>query len=64
MRVWERDGSGTRSAAPLIDARSATCAVEVGGGPWWDAWRAEVRAARVGAVPLSCTHAALCCEAV
>lgn len=42
MRVWQRDGSGERVAAPLIDARSAACAVEVGGGPWWDSWRAEV----------------------
>ena len=43
MRVWERGSGGERSAAPLIDARSATCAVEVGGGPWWDTWRTEVR---------------------
>ena len=42
MRVWQRDGRGERVAAPLIDARSAACAVEVGGGPWWDSWRAEV----------------------
>ena len=43
MRVWERGSGGERSAAPLIDARSSTCAVEVGGGPWWDTWRTEVR---------------------
>lgn len=43
MRVWERGSGGERGAAPLIDARSSTCAVEVGGGPWWDTWRTEVR---------------------
>ena len=50
MRVWERGSGGERSAAPLVDARSSTCAVEVGGGPWWDTWRTEVR---------SCTR---CCR--
>ncbi|KAK9835048.1 hypothetical protein WJX81_007145 [Elliptochloris bilobata] len=39
MRVWERDSSGERGAAPMIDTRSSSCAVEVGGGPWWDTWR-------------------------
>ena len=43
VRVWERGGGGERSAAPLVDVRSSTCAVEVGGGPWWDTWRTEVR---------------------
>lgn len=43
MRVWERGSGGERSAAQLIDACSSTCAVEVGGGPWWDTWRTEVR---------------------
>lgn len=47
MRVWQRDGSGARAGEPLVDARSASCAVEVGGGPWWDSWRAEVRPADV-----------------
>ena len=32
LRVWEVDSAGVRRAQPMIDARSETAAVEVGGG--------------------------------
>ena len=27
----------------ILEASSSRAAVEVGGGPWWDAWRSEAR---------------------
>jgi len=39
--VWEEDvGEYVRNdTAPVVDrARSRQCAVEIGGGPWWDEW--------------------------
>ena len=40
MRVWE---AGRRDGPPLLDCASAgaSCAGEVGGGPWWSAWSAQ-----------------------
>lgn len=42
LRVWRRDSAGVRSAAPLFDLRTNAGAVEVGGGPWWSTWQAQV----------------------
>ena len=39
--MWSIDGAGRRSASPLVDARSTTAALEVGGGPWWAVWEAR-----------------------
>ncbi len=41
MTVWERDAHGVRRGEPVFDATSTSGAVEVGGGPWWDAWKAD-----------------------
>ncbi|KAG2489345.1 hypothetical protein HYH03_012175 [Edaphochlamys debaryana] len=38
LRVWRRSG-GTKTGSALVDATSTTAALEVGGGPWWSAWR-------------------------
>ena len=40
MRVWE---AGRRDHPPLLDCKSVgkSCAVEVGGGPWWSSWQAQ-----------------------
>ncbi|KAG2447103.1 hypothetical protein HYH02_007852 [Chlamydomonas schloesseri] len=40
LQVWRRAG-GTKQGPPLVDATSTTAALEVGGGPWWSAWRAK-----------------------
>lgn len=42
IRVWEAGARGT-GRLPMIDCRSEgfSGAVEVGGGPWWSAWRTE-----------------------
>lgn len=46
LSLWELEWDKTkkeyvrRNCPPIIDqAMSSTCAVEVGGGPWWDTWR-------------------------
>ncbi|MEW5314866.1 MAG: hypothetical protein WDW38_006330 [Sanguina aurantia] len=41
LQLWKRDGSGRRSDTPIVDAYSTTAALEVGGGPWWSAWRTK-----------------------
>lgn len=46
MRVWRRDASGSRQPQAFIDLTSKQGAVEVGGGPWWSAWSAQVIATR------------------
>lgn len=40
MRVWP---CGRRDSPPLLDCRSIgkSCAVEVGGGPWWSTWNVK-----------------------
>lgn len=48
LRVWRTgggDGGGLSgplpAGLPLVDGRSTTAALEVGGGPWWAPWRAR-----------------------
>jgi hypothetical protein len=45
LRVWKLDSQGRipASAVPIVDARSSTAALEVGGGPWWGPWSAKAR---------------------
>jgi len=45
MRVWRRDANGSRNPEPLFDLNTKCGAVEVGGGPWWSTWSAQVRQA-------------------
>jgi tocopherol cyclase len=42
VRVWAA-GARARGAPPLVDCASEglSGAVEVGGGPWWEAWSAQ-----------------------
>ena len=42
LRVWRRDASGARLQELLCDLSSKHGAVEVGGGPWWSTWSAQV----------------------
>ena len=42
MRVWRRDANGSRQPRAFIDVTSKQGAVEVGGGPWWSTWSAQV----------------------
>ena len=42
MRVWRRDAVGSRQTQAFIDVTSKQGAVEVGGGPWWSTWSAQV----------------------
>ena len=43
LRVWRLKPSGIRDGDPIIDERSSTAAVEVGGGPWWGSWTVTAR---------------------
>lgn len=38
LRVWDLRRNTT---VPWVDATSDTCALEVGGGPWWSSWKAK-----------------------
>ncbi len=42
MRVWRRDANGSKQPQAFIDIASKQGAVEVGGGPWWSTWSAQV----------------------
>ena len=48
MSLWEK-GPNTalmeahRSDVLILEAESSRAAVEVGGGPWWEAWKSEAR---------------------
>ncbi len=42
LRVWRHDSAGVRNAVPLFDLHTDAGAVEVGGGPWWSTWQAQV----------------------
>jgi tocopherol cyclase len=43
LRVWRLNGTGRVAAGqlPLVDAKSDTAALEVGGGPWWSQWNTK-----------------------
>lgn len=43
LTLWRKDGMGRRGAAPMATLTSSSAAVEVGGGPWWDTWKATAR---------------------
>ena len=43
MRVWNTKGYGTSADAPVLDVTSHGAAVEVGGGPWDVAWKAQAQ---------------------
>jgi tocopherol cyclase len=38
LRVWDKERS---NVTPWVDAQSKSCALEVGGGPWWSEWKAK-----------------------
>jgi tocopherol cyclase len=38
VKLWETSSTG---GVLLLEANSSRAAVEVGGGPWWDAWKSE-----------------------
>ena len=44
IKVWEKPRNGSASQGRLIlEASSATAAVEIGGGPWLETWKSEAR---------------------
>ena len=42
LRVWRRTAEGASQQELLCDLSSKRGAVEVGGGPWWSTWSAQV----------------------
>ena len=51
LRVWRRVANEAQQQELLCDLSSKRGAVEVGGGPWWSTWSAQVRVTDTAVVP-------------
>ncbi len=41
LQVWELDAAGKRKPGPVLDVKSESGAVEIGGGGWTSVWKAQ-----------------------
>ena len=43
LQLWELDSHGNRQGGPVVDTKSTSGALETGGGPWPDTWKATAK---------------------